>query len=148
MAAKPIGPLEVLMTPKIRAALVCKTCCMARFGPLKTISLLLTSNMWRVLGLIDTHLSTHLSAHPFKQPQHLQAPNNICLHVTLFVVTQRHTTALNRQGLHSGFKLACFEILMWLEDFNAGFFYQSMAMNTRSGAVCDQLPKGSSGIEM
>lgn len=43
MTAKKIGLLEVLMTPKIRAAVVCKTRCMARFGPLKTVRPLLAS---------------------------------------------------------------------------------------------------------
>lgn len=36
MTAKQIGFLEVLRISQIRAAVVCKMCCLARFGPLKT----------------------------------------------------------------------------------------------------------------
>lgn len=36
MTAKQIGPLEVLRTSQIRAAVVCRTCRLARFGPLRT----------------------------------------------------------------------------------------------------------------
>lgn len=68
------------------------------------------------------------SCMPVKQLQYLHSPNNICLHVSLFPATPKHTTGRKRQA---GFKLVCLEVLMWV----TGIFYErdSSAISFQKG---------------